>query len=609
MRLARAGWQTAPENNITGVMAGWQGGAGECQAGISRADGWTICGLARLTRRDQICARAGLDSTLNDLDLMVRLRAQGGPDFAADLSGAFSVVLWHQDSAQIEACRDHFGILPFYYAPQGEKLSCASDLRAALHLSGLPLDPAPTRLADFIMGHEVDPALTCFARLHRLPAAHRMVWQPGADPQITRYWHLPAPPLRPANGAAAGFLEHLQRATKDCLPAQAGAMLSGGLDSSSLTGLAARARQDAGAPPLPTLSFVYDGKPYDESAFIAAANDAFATAPHLIPVTDPPDLDAMGPLIDEQMDLFLAFGLQKSRAIYAKARQLGLEALIDGHGGDEVVSHGFGRLTELAADRRAVALLREIRGVARLDKSPVWGPLLIYLARHGGWPDRHPLRRLLLRLARWLAPARPPPADMVQPLDLLAAPLRDGLDPQTRFAPQADPGGDPHLAEQRAQIATLGDPLIQHAFETLHRSATAAGILPLYPFYDRHLVEYCLSLPAEVKLRGGATRWILRDAMKGILPDLIRLRRDKARFNAEFDAAIRAFIRAHEDSVFDGLEDFIDRDAARALFRRVATDPGCDTAVMRLFWRLVVLQHWHTALTGWRALQARGELI
>ncbi|MEL7133584.1 MAG: asparagine synthase-related protein, partial [Pseudomonadota bacterium] len=501
------------------------------------ADGpWRAIGLTTLTNTAHLRVLTERPDA-GPLDIVARLRATHGATFHEELSGGFAVLLFNSMSGAIECYRDHFGVIPLYYCIHDGALTCSTDIRAALHISGLPIEANLERVADYVVGQDIDPTITAFRGLYRLAAGHQLLWQDGKV-DMSAYWTATHPAPASRDGAPDALRARLATATQECLDGQVapGAMLSGGLDSSTLTGLAAEAQEAAGKPPLPALSFVYcDGDPQDESTYIDAANAAFRTAPHKIPVTAPPRLTEMSPLIEEQMDLFLGFGLPKSRQIYEVAAKQGVTALIDGHGGDEVISHGYSRLFELAAQRRCWRLLIEMLGTADIYGSRVWGPYLLYIARHSGLADRSILRRILLRIAQMMLPKAAEMEEQVSGKGIMSPALRTQVDPNTRY--QDDPGPTTHEdkleAERIAHLQILRDPRMESAFEILHRSAVRQGVLPLYPFFDRAVVDLCLSLPSDTKLRNGQTRWVLREAMRGELPESIRTRATKAAFDQE----------------------------------------------------------------------------
>ncbi|TIU33071.1 MAG: asparagine synthase, partial [Mesorhizobium sp.] len=78
----------------------------------------------------------------------------------------------------------------------------------------------------------------------------------------------------------------------------------------------------------------------------------------------------------------------------------------------------------------------------------------------------------------------------------------------------------------------LSTGLVPHAFEVLDKAAANFGVEPRYPFWDKPLVEFCLALPGEEKLKDGFGRHVLRRAMQGVLPPAVQWRRDKIDFTA-----------------------------------------------------------------------------
>ncbi|WP_299966733.1 asparagine synthase-related protein [uncultured Roseobacter sp.] len=603
-RMTAAGWEVdQPGADMDVAIHG--------SAGCHRSGNWLVCGIAFLTDRPAVLAQLGSTSDTaarDDLALLLDLRMAVGERFAADVAGAFSVVFVDLERGAAEGYRDRLGLYPFYHVIKGGALTCGSDMRACLHLSAVPLAPDPVRIADFVQGEEVDVLSTAFDALRRLPPCHRLV-SAQEGPDVEPYWSLTQPEPQPEAGAAAELRHRLQQSTAACLRAdgRVGAMLSGGLDSSALAGLAAAEASE----PLPTLSFVYgDDKAYDETPFIDAANDAFGSEPHKIPLGAAPPLSALGPVIEEQMDLFLAPGLPKSRQIYAEARKLGLAALIDGHGGDEVISHGYGRLVELAAARRFVTLWREARGASQIHGVPLIGVYLSHIARYSGMRPGHPVRRVLMKLARIsqnrasLAGWRDGAASLVAPA------LREGLDARRyKTDPPLNTRADFQRAEQIMHMAAVTDPLMTQSFEVLHRSATAQGILPRYPFFDWGVLSFSLALPSHLKLKDGRSRWILRDAMAGVLPDRIRLRRDKAEFGNELKDVVLSYYRDKDARAFAPLADLVDAQAAERLRARVISGKVTDVAAIRALWRLAVLIHWTQAHARWQDAQDKGTLI
>lgn len=607
-RMTDQGWTTVDQGPGTDLGASYCGAAA-----FSPTPEWLAIGLAFLSDRPAVQMSLGLSadeiSRKSDLDLILDLHKACGRDFAQDLMGSFSVVVLERRTGEVAAYRDPLGVYPLYYTVHQGALVCASDLRACVHLSGCDLVADPLRIADFIHGEDIDLDRTAFEGVFRVPPGHRLCSGPQGV-AVEQYWQLEAPPCYAGHDSAVLLREALGAATAACAKAQTGvgAMLSGGLDSSSLVALAAQ-----NVPgPLKTLSFVYGAdKSYDETPHIDAVTEAFGTVSHKIPITEGVPLDALDPIIQEQMDFFLAPGLPKSRRIYAEARTLGLAALIDGHGGDEAISHGYGRLVELAAGRKYRALAREALGASQVHGVPFLALLAGHLGTYGGLPARHPLRRMLMKTARVLSRRANVSDWSGKAASLIAPDLRASFDDTARYAREVllNQPSDFRRAEQITHIRALTDPLMVHSFEVLHRSATAAGILPCYPFMDRRVVTLSLSLPADQKLRGGRSRWILRQAMQGILPDSVRLRKDKAEFGNEIRDTVTAYYRDKDGACFEPLAEYVDVAAAERLRADFISGKVTQVAAIRALWRLAVLSQWLPAFAGWRAAQLEGELM
>ncbi|WP_282092606.1 asparagine synthetase B family protein [Epibacterium ulvae] len=627
-RLGQQGWRVAHLNSR--ICYGTSGPERHADQAVfspvavsKAADGTCFIGLAWLNNRAEL--HAGFDlkyaAERSDLDLIAHLWERDGPACLEQLNGGFSFALFEPESQHIRLYRDHFGMIPLYYCVQDGVLTCGSDIRSVLHLSGLPVAPDQTRIADFLVGEEIDPARTGFLGLKRLPGAHHLGIDlarpdPVANLTPSLYWRLPAPDEISGPTAPQAFRRHLEAACASSTPVAdtTGAMLSGGLDSSALTTITAQQFAVQDKPPLLTLSLTYAGKAYDESAYIKEVDHLGQTRPAHIPISEAPDVTQLQDLIEEQMDLFLAYGLQKSRQIYHIAQNHGLTHLIDGHGGDEVVSHGYGRLIELAAARKWGALFLEARGARKIHGANLGVLYLMLIARYGGLRKGGLFRRVLVRLIRLLDRLTEASPDAFEAEQLLAADLKAALDlektPRYGKTPDLDdsPAGLKNR-EQQEHRKILKDPLGEHAFEVLFRSASTANILPLYPFYDRRFVQFCLTLPSDVKLRRGASRWILREALKGVLPEKIRTRSTKANFGEEFAASLLAYRNKGGAIDSAALAGFVDADAVRALERLMQQNSKASPAVFQSFWRVLVLQSWLAALGRWQKLQTAGRLV
>ncbi len=201
-----------------------------------------------------------------------------------------------------------------------------------------------------------------------------------------------------------------------------------------------------------------------------------------------------------------------SRRLHQEAARRGIRVLLDGHGGDEVVSFGYGRLVELALAGRWLALWREMGGLAASYgttrraafagySQQLWaGPPVGFAAR----PPRPPVRQEPARYGDGVL-ARPGCASSIRPSP--PAPI-------SRRVIASQTAADPRRTERQRHYATLTSPLNAYAFEVLDRLTAGCGTEGA-TLWDKRLVEYCYALPAEAKLKDGYARHVLRAAMQG----------------------------------------------------------------------------------------------
>jgi asparagine synthase (glutamine-hydrolysing) len=145
------------------------------------------------------------------------------------------------------------------------------------------------------------------------------------------------------------------------------------------------------------------------------------------------------------------------------------------------------------------------------------------------------------------------------------------------------------LSERMDHYRALSSWTLQEALEVADATAATFGVEPRYPFLDRRLMEYCLALPPELKLRDGWSRWVLRESMAGTVPSAVRWRLRKADLNCAFrDGLDRDRKRIREVLEGDGDCQYIEPDGVRQSL--ASSTDGED--LLSSVWRPVVLRRW-----------------
>jgi asparagine synthase (glutamine-hydrolysing) len=297
-----------------------------------------------------------------------------------------------------------------------------------------------------------------------------------------------------------------------------GSTLSGGLDSSFVAGLARDLRAQDGHTALPTFTMVYEAPPGGERRWADLMVAAGSLDPCFVAGDGLDPLEGVERALRDQGELRLFPTGFVHPPLLDAARERGVRVLLDGLDGDGVVGHGLARLADLVRSGHPVTAVREASSLSRTlyatRPKTAWDVLrhhalarLAPAAAHRAYrrvrPDAHPLAGAVIA---------EPFAARIQ--------LRERLAGDPRFRHPGRTEREVHVRNLEALIDARIPDLLAHM-------ASARGIQPALPYFDRRVVELCAALPAERRLRGGLTRVVMREAMRGVVPEELRWRRDK----------------------------------------------------------------------------------
>ena len=505
--------------------------------------GCVVVSDSRLDNRPQLLLALGIggnpDAT-GDGELLHAAWHHWGRACADRLRGDFAFAIWDPRDNHLFCARDPMGVRPFYLHHQpGRLIAFASSADAVLAHGGIDRSLDEGRIADALIGETegIDATCTFFRSVQRLPPAHTMEWQDGRLRQ-DKYWH-------PLQDQPAGLpttdkewveaqREQLQRAIRLRLRSQhpVGSMLSGGLDSSSVVALASRLREQAGETPFRTFSAINSLNPNcAETAAIHAVLAATRSEGHLV---DLKDMDALAPillewwrLMGEPFDGTMALGA----SVFHAAARAGVRSLMDGVPADNL-------FTTAGYDH---ALVRRGRWHA------AWQVKRGYIAVYSG--ARQAGLKALLRLPGALLPeafmhARRSRNERHELGALISGSLIDPLfasqvDLQGRFRRYRQNMADhAQLSPDAEMQSSLGVAYITAGVERYNRVASYFGIEPRPPFTDRDLIAFQARVPARLRTHDYRPKWILRQAMRDLLPHQVVWRRGKEHLGAKFSVSL-----------------------------------------------------------------------
>jgi asparagine synthase (glutamine-hydrolysing) len=473
--------------------------------------------------------------TRSDTETIVHAYEQWGDDCVHRFRGMFAFALWDAPKRRLLLVRDRLGVKPLYWARAGDRLLFASEIKSLL-ASGLIEARCNTAcVPELLATRYTSGTETLFTGIHKLLPGHRLILE-GGRVHIEQYWDLPHdgpdPELERLDDATLvnRFGEMLRESVRLRLMADVplGMFLSGGIDSSAVAALMARAIDR----PLQTFSVGFAERDCSELAYARQVARAIGADAHEV-VIGAGDFFRALPRLVWQEDEPIAHPSSVPLHFVSDLARRHVKVVLTGEGSDELLA-GYGKYW------RALANWRAGRAYARLV------PGAVRTAVAAGVVRRLPGR--VGRLARRSFLAVPPqPATMF--LDTFAGmPLHQQqrllrpflLAGATPYAPSLD------YFDRVNGKSTLLDKLLYMDVKTYlvellmkqDQMSMSTSIESRVPFLDHVLVEFVARLPARLKLRGFTTKWILREAVRPLVPPNVLTRR-KMGFPVPFGAWVR----------------------------------------------------------------------
>ncbi len=477
--------------------------------------------------RAQLIA-AGLEPRTNtDAELVLRSYQLWGEGFAVKLIGDFAIVIWDSQTGTLIGVRDPSGMKPFYYYADSKKFACGSELHQLFHCD-IPCEPNEEIVGEYLANRTYSAEPTLYRSIHQLPPAHLLIVR--RDRLVTRrYYDLdPAREIRHRNDDeyANHFLLIFKESVR-CRMRAAGpvaADLSGGIDSSSIVSVA-RILQEQGAARcdrFESFSQVFPGHSCDESEYIKAVAAKCGVALNLEPRTLPGEVD-----LAAQVRQFRDFpnypNLTSGYGFRRLERRMGARVSLTGEGGDEWFGGSIDDNADLLRSLRIPALIRQLRIDADQSRTrliQLHGPLKLLMTT-AVMPLLPPAAR---EVVQWRARKRLPYPDWVNPDFARRTDLYERLIANPRVS---------HVRgiARRLIYETFHHGEIPVSCAMVEEAIGRIGQETRRPFFDRRLIEFAFALPNDQLRRGGFERYIVRKAMTGILPEIVRTRITKATFN------------------------------------------------------------------------------
>jgi len=538
-------------------------------------------------------ARAGWNfQSSGDAETLLAAFAHWGPSCLSRLNGMWAFAIWDRNARELTLARDRFGVKPLFLRVSPDRVLFASEAKAIFTYEGRHPPPDPLAGARFVAEEALpDPGKgeTFFQGLEMLPPGTFAVVRPDSVHR-TRWYRLPADDVVPAvhseEAAVAAYRELLEDAVRVRLLSDVpvGTCLSGGLDSSAIVGVITHLRGRGERHPAlgnggtRTFSAIYDEMgPFNEEEHIQAAihaNGALGAFCRPDAVGLESELDR---LIWHQEEPFLSTSIYAQWCVMRLVREAGngVTVLLDGQGADEALG-GYRPFDVLAADawRRSgggpAAAWRAAREIG--DTAP---HRVARVARAALWRSPPGVRRSVLRLRRR---SRAVP---------LRADLRGLLASAAPYTVRKD-SLQAHLRDLTERVS------LPHLLRYEDRNSMAFGIEARVPFVDYRLLELAFGPGRDLRFKDGWTKWLLREAAAGVVPESIRWRRDKVGFATPESKWLTALLERRPDLVgVEASREFLSPAPVRRLAEHWRRGGAGERA---LLWRCVMIELWMQSL-------------
>jgi asparagine synthase (glutamine-hydrolysing) len=522
-----------------------------------------------------------------DTEVILHGYEEWGPACVERFNGMWAFAIWDGRTRRLFCSRDRIGVKPFYYAWDGERFAFASEIKSLLATGQLQAEVNPDALRQYLTFQYCLGDQTLFRGVRKLPPGHSLLLEAGGAPELSCYWDLRFD--IDTEHDEAYFAERLATLLEDAVRLRLrsdvplGAHLSGGLDSSSVVGLA---RLLLGEAPIRTFTGAFaDGQAFDETHYAKLVSQAAQTEYLEAYFTARDFADSIAKIIWHMDEPAAGPGVFPQYLVSRLAAQH-VKVVLGGQGGDELFI-GYARyliayleeclrgaIENTAHRARYVATLETI--VPSLPSLEGYLPMLKSFWQSGLFEE--PARRYYRLMDRFsdnqALLSREVKADAARTFEEFRA-VFDGPGPVALIN------------------RILYFDLKTHLQALLHvedRTSMAWGLESRVPLLDYRLVELTASVPPVIKFKAGQLKHLFRQSVKNLVPHEVLARRDKMGFPVPFNRWVAGELRGF-------VSDLLLSQAAR---QRGIFDPKAMEASLaaeqpfsRAIWGALCLELWH----------------
>lgn len=521
--------------------------------------------------------------TNTDVEVLAASYCEWKEDCVSHFNGMWSFALYDKCRNIVLCSRDRFGVKPFYYIVDDKKLCFASEIKQLLPALGHRPKANKDALAQFIVRGNLDYSeFTCFEGVVQLQPGTNMIYDiSNSSFELQKYYDLSRNSIKSCTfeDSAKGFLHDFCESVMLRLRADVpiGFCLSGGLDSSAIASVA-NYIDTKHEMEWHTVSACYKDEIYDEQEYIDEVNKAIDAVSHKTYPDGSELFKELDNIIWHMDEPFGSTSIFAQWCVFKEAKDKNITVMLDGQGADEQLC-GYTsiyaiRFADLLMNFKLKTFIREWREYKKLRASTEK-----YLSS---------TMLLLNTLARSILSEKRYYLIREKAIIKKSGSLfkKETLDRAFRIEPKPKGKGVKEFIDYA--ISTVLVPLFHYE----DRNSMAFSIESRLPFMDYQLVESVYKMPFDHKISGGVTKVVLREGLKGILPEKIRLRYSKLGFETPENKWMTNDIDTWRDELLlalDSLESFVNKESVLNYFER---NSNCFKRGDFSIWRIICASHW-----------------
>ena len=472
---------------------------------------------------ERLIAKGATFRFQTDAEIILRAYQIWGKQCPEQIVGEFAFVIWDKQQQLIFCARDISGWKPLYYYRDRDKFIWASEFPPFFRVQNVPKEANQGRVADYLTGSMSSRDETLYRGIFRLPPAHWMVVT-SENLQLEKYWGLDSIQdirYRTDEDYAQHFLKLFQQAIKSQLRihGKIGADLSGGLDSSSVVSVINLMLKESGRN-FDVFSMIFPGKEYDEIEYIQDVVRKWDLKSHLVDARHSRAINE-----HEQARRYQYLPNRPNGTMgdphYRLAHSMGFRTLLTGIGGDEWFTGSRYVYADLLKALNFIEAFQQLRWEFQNSDNGL-GIIWDSLVRRGILPL---IPRFVKQSLRHFFPHSSTIPSWIDPQFA----QRVNITQRKPLNPFSDIGVHPYSRTRLYQISTGNWAVVLSEME--ERYASRFNIEMRHPFWYRPLVEFGLGIPEDQRRRSGLSKYVLRHALKGVLPEKVRQRHSKAEFS------------------------------------------------------------------------------